>query len=138
LEAIAFLVFAFIVWLTIAVATGAIAEKKKRNAVGWFLGGLYFGPIALLLAIIMQRGDADETQAGEQKGNGTEQVSDIEQNGLGRSQIQSESLKISPTSGQSIDHGETMCPMCRETIKIGALKCKHCGELFSEPVGMAH
>lgn len=29
--------------------------------------------------------------------------------------------------------GETTCPMCKETIKVGALKCKHCGELFVQP-----
>jgi hypothetical protein len=35
------------------------------------------------------------------------------------------------------DLGQNICPMCREIIKKGALKCKHCGEVFSEPVGAA-
>ena len=87
MEVIAIQVLIFIVWLTIGVATAAIAEKKKRNAVGWFFGGLCFGPIALFIAIIMQRLDSDETQDGEPKGNGTEQQSNIEQDGLDQHQI---------------------------------------------------
>jgi hypothetical protein len=99
------------------------------------LGGLCFGPIALFLAIIMQSLDEEETQVIDKKGNGTEHQSNIEQDGLGQNLIKSESLKIGPTSGQPTDQGETICPMCRETIKVGALKCKHCGELFDEPAG---
>jgi len=28
--------------------------------------------------------------------------------------------------------GEIECPLCKETIKKGAVKCKHCGELFNQ------
>ena len=65
MEVIALIVLIIAVWLTIAVATAAIAEKKKRNVGVWLLGGLLYGPTALIMAIFMQSMDADESEVGE-------------------------------------------------------------------------
>jgi hypothetical protein len=40
-------------------------------------------------------------------------------------------LQDAPRAGDMAKAG----PMCRETIKVGALKCKHCGEVFGKPAG---
>ena len=37
-----------------------------------------------------------------------------------------------PATRTTVETDTTICPFCRETIKIGALKCKHCGEILDE------
>ncbi|HSV80096.1 MAG TPA: superinfection immunity protein [Ramlibacter sp.] len=36
---------------------------------------------------------------------------------------------------KSMDAGEKLCPFCAETVKVAAIKCKHCGsDLTAQPV----
>ena len=45
---VVFLLAVFFFWIPCAVFCGTIAEDKGHNGIAWFLGGLLFGPIALL------------------------------------------------------------------------------------------
>jgi hypothetical protein len=39
-------------WLACAIAAGAVASGKGRSPVIWFLLGLLFGPLGLILAVL--------------------------------------------------------------------------------------
>jgi hypothetical protein len=43
-----------LLWLACAVACYYIAATKNRNAVGWGIGGLFFGIFALLVIIFIK------------------------------------------------------------------------------------
>ena len=43
-----FLIAFFFIWLPIGFFTTTVANSKDYNGFPWFLGGLFFGPIALI------------------------------------------------------------------------------------------
>ena len=45
--------FAFALMAAFAVGTGAIADRKGRNVIGWSMVGLFLGILGLLLAAVM-------------------------------------------------------------------------------------
>lgn len=53
-----------LIWIVCGFGAMAIADSKGRGGFGWFLIGLFFGPIGLLIAIGMAPryvgGDPDE------------------------------------------------------------------------------
>jgi uncharacterized membrane protein len=52
-----FLLAALLFWLVPALATGYLAAEKGRNTIGWFLFGLFFGLIALILIVVLGPGE---------------------------------------------------------------------------------
>ena len=48
-----FLVAFFFIWLPIGFFTTTVANSKDYNGFPWFLGGLFFGPIALISIVGM-------------------------------------------------------------------------------------
>ena len=47
-----------VVWVLSGVICGVIAGGKARNKEGWFLAGLLFGPIGIVLALVVQPNQA--------------------------------------------------------------------------------
>ena len=46
---IGYIVIAFlIIWIPTALFTANVAEQKECNAILWFIGGFFFGPLALI------------------------------------------------------------------------------------------
>ena len=50
-----------LVWIGCAVVTALIAAWKGRNTTRWLIGGLLFGPIALIAILVFSRNYSDET-----------------------------------------------------------------------------
>jgi len=41
------------VWFSIALMTSGLAGVQGRTKLGWFIGGMIFGPLALLLLVFL-------------------------------------------------------------------------------------
>ena len=46
-----FLLVLVFVWIPCGIFCGAIAEDKGHGGISWFLGGLFFGPLALIAVV---------------------------------------------------------------------------------------
>lgn len=42
-------------WGTFAMIVSGIAQSKNRSAIGWFVGALVFGPLALLCLLFCEK-----------------------------------------------------------------------------------
>ena len=42
-------IFALIVWFFCGIGAAMIAQSKGRSGLGWFIAGVLFGPLALLV-----------------------------------------------------------------------------------------
>lgn len=45
----------FILWIGCGIAAAVVAGNKGRNAAGWFILGFFFGPIALIVALVLSK-----------------------------------------------------------------------------------
>jgi len=45
----------FVGWGTLALINGALAQTKNRSRLGWFLLSLFFGPLATLAILLLDR-----------------------------------------------------------------------------------
>ena len=43
----------FIGWLILAMASGAIARRRGRSDMAWFLLAMFLGPLALILLLLL-------------------------------------------------------------------------------------
>jgi len=41
------------IWLLCGIAAAVVASSKKRSKFGWFLMGMIFGPLGILLALVV-------------------------------------------------------------------------------------
>jgi hypothetical protein len=41
-------------WVSVALLTGGFAHLRGRSSIGWFLLALIFGPIAVLVLVLLQ------------------------------------------------------------------------------------
>jgi DNA-directed RNA polymerase subunit RPC12/RpoP len=55
---------ALIIWIGLGIAAAIIATNKGMNAPGWFVLGFIFGPIALIIVLVLQKSGPG---AGEKK-----------------------------------------------------------------------
>lgn len=128
-----------VLWLLFAIFSAVGAGTKNRSCAGWFFIGLLFGPFGLLVFAMPK---LEPEKVASQKQSDTKPgepalITEASWDCLNCNYPNGGSRTTCEGCGQVREHGETICPMCRETIKVGALKCKHCGELFDEPVGTA-
>jgi hypothetical protein len=40
-------------WFTLSLINAGLAESKGRDRLGWWVGSLFFGPIAALLIVLL-------------------------------------------------------------------------------------
>jgi len=45
----------FVGWGTLALINAALAQTKNRRRLGWFLLSLFFGPLATLAILLLDR-----------------------------------------------------------------------------------
>lgn len=97
------------IWLGSAIACAIIAENKGRSTVGWFFLGFFFGVIALIVIATAPNSKLlDATQA-----------------------TSASTAKIAANMTEADD--SYPCPICAETIKKAAIKCRFCGEELPIP-----
>jgi len=56
--------YAVVVWFCFAVACAIVAQKKNRNAVGWFIWGIVGGIFALGILLLLPTINVDSSVAG--------------------------------------------------------------------------
>lgn len=79
-------------WLVIAFFAAGIAQAKGRSTVGWFVLGLFLGPLALLVAALPSR-RADVEHAEAARGD-------------------SRTLRLCPSCAEPIRREATRCRHC--------------------------
>ncbi|MEF3696432.1 zinc ribbon domain-containing protein [Desulfolutivibrio sp.] len=53
-----------VLWIGCGIAAAVVASNKGMNTAGWFVLGFFFGPIALIVALVLPKAGAG---AGEKK-----------------------------------------------------------------------
>lgn len=108
-----------IFWALCVIFATIIAEAKHRSAGAWFIAGIFFGPFALLVALLPALEDAEITRARE-KG-------------------ESDSYRKCPQCAEVIRREAVKCKHCGSEIeplprKLGFLESlgREAGKAFSE------
>ena len=101
--------FCLIVYgILFGIASALVAKNKGRDTVAWFLGGFLLGIFGLIFVLIVPKIEPKK-QA---------KMSTFE---LGKN------MSIEDIS---LEDETKKCPMCKETIKFEAKKCRFCGHIF--------
>lgn len=105
-------------WLGLAVAAGVIADSKGRSGFGYFVLGIFFPLIGVLIAL------------GVPSLKTTPVASDlIACHSCGKPRrADSERCPNCGSRRQDPREGQKRCHACAEWILAEAKKCKHCGE----------
>lgn len=64
-------------WLTLSLVIAGIAQGKNRSGLGWWFLGLIFGPFALLVLLLLDRGHDYNAMEQRIAARISEQVRDI-------------------------------------------------------------
>lgn len=133
-------------WLLIpivaAIIGGILASNKNRSVVGWTILCLLF-PICILILLVLRPAGIQAPPAPPRdyfssvpSAHLRRQVLVCPQCGERYNLLTSECSRCHVPLGESVP-SEVTCPACKELIKAGALKCRHCGEVFDRPAGVA-
>ena len=121
---------ALIIWLVIAVPiaqiSANIARSKGKNWADWFLYGCFFGLITFFHALsLKERAQIDRANYV----HCSECKAYLK---LDDTEINQDKFDCPICSKNSLNEKyEPECPFCKEKIKSGAIKCKHCGSNLS-------
>ncbi len=107
-----------VLWIGLAIATGVIASSKGRSGIGYFVLGLIFPLIGLIIAAFI----APLARDGSAPPPGSFIVC-----GACRRPFRN-TLTSCPHCGAGSTPAYKKCPACAEQILAEARKCKHCGE----------
>lgn len=99
------------IWILFGISAAIVASQKGRSGVSWFFLGILLGPFGLIFALILK--------------------SVVPGAIIPYPSTYSRS-SIPPNKRLVMDQETKQCPQCAETIKLAALKCRYCGEVFSE------
>lgn len=83
-----------VIWLSISIAASVIMQKKGRSGIGGFVLGFCFGPIGLLLTLILS----------------------IDQNGLERQALTSGESRKCPACAEIIRTEASKCRYCGTNV----------------------
>lgn len=100
-----------IVWILFGIGAAIVASQKGRSGVGWFFLGILLGPFGLIFALILK--------------------SVVPGGIIAYPSTYSRPSRL-PNDHWIVGQETKQCPQCAETIKIAALKCRYCGEVFNE------
>lgn len=138
-----------IVWLLCAIGCAMIASSKNLNVGNWFVAGLFFGFIALLIVVASAKKDinaaaTDNETAGQpwkcskcgyinsywtnKCQNWVVLTSSVKLHGDKNSKVICDSPRMAITPVIS----EKKCPMCAEMVKYDAKICRFCNHEFTE------
>jgi hypothetical protein len=92
----------FLLWVICTGATSVVAAYKGRSGFGWLILGALFGIFALLVVAILPNLNVERAEAA----------------------AAAAAAIAAPTGPLKV------CPMCAETVKAAALKCRFCGHDF--------
>jgi hypothetical protein len=112
--------------MPLAWISANIARSKGKKWSSWFLYGCFFGIITFFHALsLKERAPIDRTNyvhCSACKGYVV----------LNESEINEEKFDCPICSKKSSNEKyQPVCPFCKEKIKSGAIKCKHCGSDLS-------
>jgi hypothetical protein len=100
-----------LVWILFGIGAAIVASQKGRNGVGWFFLGILLGPFGLIFALLLKSVVLGRIITYPP--------------GYSRPSMSSNKRSV-------IDEKTKQCPQCAEIIKLAALKCRYCGEVFSK------
>lgn len=124
------------IWLLCAVFSAVGASVKNRSTMGWFCLGLLVGPFGLLVFLMPKVGaeapvslslDLPDRWACAGCGH-----RNYERDVYCRKCGTNRPAPVEDAPPELAPPAEVECPWCKELIKPGALKCKHCGSMLGE------
>lgn len=59
----------FVIWLLCGIISAVVASNKGRSGFGWFILGFLFGPLGLILALVVGKKDEVVEQSAIRSGN---------------------------------------------------------------------
>ena len=110
------LFFFLLIWAGLAFFIGNMAESRGRSFAGFFLLSFVMSPILSFIVLMVMKDEKEEERRAEKERS--DKAAHIE------------AIKAIAGSANLRRDDEKSCPMCAETIKAAALKCRHCGSLL--------